>query len=220
MDNKKSRSEELKEKLNAFFQDITRTDIDYYNKVTQNDLLKLKTTISDVNNILTLMLTLSLGKWISDYFNFTEKESKKLIESIESTGANTNGYDIIIDDKHKIIAEVKTTVPINNGSKYGSAQRDAILKDAVKLHNGKKIKKNKEERHNTDGFIKIICVIDLGVKTNEAVKGLVKEVRTKSEKRKELNEIVNKLEIIKEDINKNELKTNKIYIIPIRINEL
>ncbi len=50
---------------------------------------------------------------------------------------NTNGYDIELVDRLKIVSEIRCIIPINNGSYYGAAQRNSILDDALKLMKGK-----------------------------------------------------------------------------------
>ena len=49
----------------------------------------------------------------------------------------SNGYDLVCLHPIPFVAEVKCNIPINGGSKYGSAQRTGILKDVASLKAGK-----------------------------------------------------------------------------------
>jgi len=63
------RNAELKEKVNKHFQKLTHTETDFYTALKQEDILELKTVLSDINNLLTFKLTLAAGNWLSDFFS-------------------------------------------------------------------------------------------------------------------------------------------------------
>lgn len=203
-----NRTEHLKKKLNSFLIDFNSEENNYFEKLDINSLLKLKSAISDINNILTLKTTLALTNWIVDAFNLSTTEKNRLLDEINRTKPNTNGFDIQVVEK-KIIAEIKCIVPINNGNYYGAAQRNSILDDANKLMNGKRVLRN------TSDHIKIIGLIDLNEKTDIAIEKLlvpVKNIRTKQKIRIDRHNVVQKLKILDNKTLETELNTEFVYI--------
>ena len=83
---------------------------------------------------------------------------------------NTNGYDIEITNPNKIIAEIKCNVPINNGSAYGSAQKNGTAKDINSLLKGKS-----KSKVDPSEFLKFMVFLDRGEIRN-ATKHLVKNM--------------------------------------------
>ena len=45
---------------------------DYYSKLTTDQMLSLKTALSDINNLITLRMAFSLAGWICGRFNISE----------------------------------------------------------------------------------------------------------------------------------------------------
>ncbi len=209
-----NRSEKLKDNLNAFLSRLTNTKARWFDKLTASDLIDLKLALSDVNNVLTLMTTLAVAEWLKSYFDLNEKEYERLTSDINATKPNTNGYDIEINDRHRIIAEVKCIIPINEGNHYGAAQRNAILDDAIKLKRGKKSIKD------TSKFIKLICLIDLGENTDKAIEKILTSslsIRTKEKIRIGRHEIVHDLKVIDGGMSSSDLNTEKIFIKKIKL---
>jgi hypothetical protein len=203
------RTECLRKRINQFLHQLTGAETSFYDTLSQEELVKLKMALSDVNNVLTLRTTLSFTSWLSNFFELTSDEEAKLHKNINATKPNTNGFDIELNDRLKIIAEIKCIVPINEGSYYGAAQRNAILDDAINLKEGKRV-----IRHTSD-FIKIIGLMDLGQKTDEAIEKLLipsSVIRTQDKNRISRHEIVHQLTVIEESMKKEDLTTNRIYI--------
>tara|TARA_R110000787_G_scaffold1497_12_gene6376 strand:- start:14931 stop:15437 length:507 start_codon:yes stop_codon:yes gene_type:complete len=101
-------------------------------------LLKLKTVLSDINNIVTMKLTLAFVDWLSEKLCWNEIEKSAVLKGIYSTKPNTNGFDLEANvGTIPIIAEVKCNIPVNGGDSYGAAQKAGILKDIISLLNGK-----------------------------------------------------------------------------------
>lgn len=133
-----SREKELQEKLNLFLtNNLDLPDKDYYSNLNAGDFLQLKSVLSDINNILTLKITLSFARWAANHFNFNPQLKDTILTKIINTKPNANGYDIEISAPVKFIAEVKCNIPIKKGTTYGSAQRLGINKDIAALINGK-----------------------------------------------------------------------------------
>jgi hypothetical protein len=208
------RTKYFADNLNKYLLNLTGYKKDYFNYISNDQFIELKQLLSDINNILTLKTTEAFVKWLSIYSKFTKSETEEIIKTINEIKPNTNGYDIEISNKYKIIAEIKCIIPINNGNYYGAAQRNSILDDANKLINGKRTIKD------TRSFIKFLGLIDLGDKTNTAISKIMepaKNIRTKQTIRLERHEIVNSLKLFDENINLQDLSTNYIYIKPIKI---
>ena len=217
MKNKKdkyNRSKDLARKLNDFVSKLTSDNKDYFETLNQEQLIELKLALSDINNVLTLKTTCFFANWLSEFFEFEKDEKDKLIEKVNQTKPNTNGYDIEIDNTYKIVAEIKCIIPINNSNKFGAAQRNAILDDAIKLEKGKRV------ISDTSEFIKIIGLIDLGEKTDSAINELIrpsKNIRTTQKIRLDRHEIVKKLKVIRENTKSQDLNAEYIYIKKIKI---
>lgn len=201
-------------RLNEFIQQYTLSEINYFEELPQEELIKLKIALSDVNNVLTLKTTLAFAEWLSGYFDLTQEEKEKINEEINSVKPNTNGYDIEIHGTHKIVVEIKCIIPINNGNYYGAAQRNSILDDAIKLKNGKRTIRN------TSDFVKIIGLIDLGKKTDQAIKALLtpsNSIRTENQARIKRHEIVRELRVIGDSMSYADLNTEHVFIKKVKI---
>ncbi len=169
--------------------------------------------VSDINNLFTIKTTLALANWMVEFFGLDDKEKNKLYENINKVKPNTNGYDIYLPDR-KIIAEVKSIIPVNSGNRYGAAQRDSILKDAHKLVNGKPPVKDTRDYH------KIIGLLDLGERTNQAISQIMtakENPRTQQEARLALHAAVKKLHPLDESMKATDLSTDWVYLKKVRI---
>ena len=112
---------------------IKKFNISISKDLSIEDLLGLKSVLSNVNNMLTYKTTLSFVNWLSQKRNFTTEQKDSIIQKIDSISPNANGYDVDISEPERILAEVKTTIPINNSKGFGSEQRKSIIKDLQKL---------------------------------------------------------------------------------------
>jgi hypothetical protein len=134
-----NREHELADKLNDFLTScLGVADADYYSNMDFDSFMKLKSVLSNINNIITMKVTLSFIGWLAIQMNWTDEEKKVAIDSILSTKPNANGYDVeLAIGGRSIIAEVKCNLPINGGYTYGAAQRHGIEKDVKSLMEGK-----------------------------------------------------------------------------------
>ncbi len=209
-----SRKRDLEKKMNNFLSKITNVEKDYMKNFSQNDLLELKSALSDINNILTLETTRAFVNWLNQLYSFSDSELKEIIHSVETTKPNTNGFDIeITKPNKKILTEIKCIVPINNSDKFGVAQKNAILDDALKLINGKKNLKNTESYH------KFIGLIDIDNKTDNAIHSLIKPVQTITKNQQQIarNEVISKIKYIDNNIKIADISTEFVYIKRIKI---
>lgn len=203
-----NRTEYLRIRLNQFLSSISNNEVDYFSYLSTNDLVGFKMALSDVNNVLTLKTTLGLTNWLFEFFKIKEERQVEILRTIDGTKPNTNGYDIELLEE-RIIAEIKCIVPINDGNFYGTAQRNSILDDALKLKNGKK------KISNTQDFIKIIGLLDLGQKTDDAINKLCvepKKITTTVDFRLDRHEIVKLIKVIDQNTKLEDLTTEFIYL--------
>ncbi|MBW1804089.1 MAG: hypothetical protein JRJ85_25565, partial [Deltaproteobacteria bacterium] len=132
------REEELRNKLNKSLIEVLSIPLkDYVSTLSIDNLINLKKVLSDINNTITLRLTLTFVKVIATKFQLSEPDTIIIRKSVLGTKPNTNGYDIDLETPIDVLAEVKCNIPINNKSKYGSNQRVGIIKDLMGLKNGK-----------------------------------------------------------------------------------
>ena len=138
MNSNYNREDFLKIRLNKFLSEhFDLPKYDYYSELDIQGFIKLKSVLSDINNILTLKVTLSFVDWIVDKFNLKESAKKELERSVLLQKPNSNGFDLWLGAPVAFAAEVKCNIPINKGNIYGSAQRIGIEKDINGLINGK-----------------------------------------------------------------------------------
>jgi hypothetical protein len=208
MKNYRSRNDELKSKLNSHLHKMTGLKTDFYSALKHEDILDLKTVLSDINNLLTFKLTLAAGAWIGDYFSLNENEKQLILNKIDSIKPNEQGFDILIQQPIKLIAEVKCNIPVKQGSKFGAMQAKKLLEDVEKLLSGKK------QLRETDSFLKFVFVIDLGKRSSDAVLDLVRIHKINKENEERLNRNVLREQMI--ILNKNDqpenLRYDKVYI--------
>ena len=112
-------------------------EADYYSRLDLKHLLLVKSALSDINNTLTMRLTLGFLSWASRTLSFDAIAIQQLREQLLKTKPSSNGYDLYCAGPIAFVAEVKCNIPINGGAKYGSAQRNGIAKDVKALLEGK-----------------------------------------------------------------------------------
>lgn len=132
------REKHLQSRLNKFVEyGFDLPERDYYSSLELDDFLKLKSILSDINNIFTLKVSLGFTRWLTGQFELSEESTKTIYSEILGTKPNANGFDLELREPIKVVAEVKCNIPINGGDVYGSAQRNGITKDIDSLVNGK-----------------------------------------------------------------------------------
>jgi hypothetical protein len=132
------RDEELRRRINAFLCDTFHLpSSDYFGAMDLSSKLGLKSVLSDINNTLTMQLTLGFVDWAAKIFQMDDAAVTRLRNDVLSTKPSANGYDISFAHVPPLVAEVKCNVPINGGTKYGAEQKNGIIKDIKGLLNGK-----------------------------------------------------------------------------------
>lgn len=144
-----NREEYLKTSFNGFWNGFFSNSVDYYSLLNLDDLIKLKATLSSINNIITLKLTLQAAAFLYKNEIISLKDYKVLVSHINLVKPNANGYDIEEEfDGRLIIGEVKANIPCgspagkdtDSGCRlYGANQLNNIMKDVRSLVEGKHV---------------------------------------------------------------------------------
>ena len=174
-----NRTISLLDKYTKFIKSINTEVID--NNLTLDKLIELKSILSDINNIMTLISTRSIATKLSDILSFkNEDRGEQIFNDIDKQKPNTNGFDIRIDSPVKILVEVKCNSLIHN-KKFGAAQINAILEDArkLRLESSRHIKASKSIQDTKD-YIKIIAIVNFGNRSDEDLTSqLLRETKCK-----------------------------------------
>lgn len=97
-------------------------------------LLNLKKSLSSVNNILTVNLTMSCAEKLEPIFGLSQNS---LVEIAKNNDPNGNGYDLQFQGEENVLFEVKCNIPCqkrtNGRPIYGPAQLDGIVADIKHL---------------------------------------------------------------------------------------
>ncbi|MDQ1835499.1 MULTISPECIES: hypothetical protein [Massilia] len=132
------RDEEISRRINEFFARAFRMPPDdYYSRLTLTDILSLKSALSDINNAITMQLTLHFVEWVGCVLSMDLVTRRNLRAAVLASKPSSNGYDVWCEKQPRFIAEVKCNIPINGGNKYGADQRTGIFKDIDALLSGK-----------------------------------------------------------------------------------
>lgn len=131
-----TRKEILTEQLQTTLKSVCKSEVMLKDNLELNELLSLKTALSQVNNFITYRLTLQFINLLFGIDFITKEQRCTMLDYVEHTSSNANGFDIICDTEKKILAEVKGTVPYQD-NRYGNAQSQSIIKDLKSLYQGK-----------------------------------------------------------------------------------
>ena len=173
-----NRTINLLDKYTKFIKSIDTEDIG--NNLTLDKLIELKSILSDINNIMTLISTRSIATKLSDILSFKNEDRERIFNYIDKQNPNTNGFDIRIDSPVKILVEVKCNSLIRN-KKFGAAQINAILEDArkLRLESSRHIKASKSIQDTKD-YIKIIAIVNFGNRSDKDLTSqLLRETKCK-----------------------------------------
>jgi hypothetical protein len=93
--------------------------------------------LKDIHNIITYKTTIRFIDWVSNRFPYVKQNYQVYLDQVIGTKPSDNGYDLVVTGEINLIAEIKCNKPINNGFKFGSAQKNGIVKDIRGLLEGK-----------------------------------------------------------------------------------
>lgn len=154
--------------INRYAEFIKSIDTDNIEtNITIDKLIELKSALSDINNVMTLLATRSVATKLASILCMDDINKRKLFQVIDNQKPNTNGFDIRIDTPSKILVEVKCNSLIHN-KKFGAAQLNAILDDARKLRlESPRNKKAIQNIQDTKDYIKIVVIVNVSSKPDE-----------------------------------------------------
>ena len=148
-----------------FIKFLHSTPIDANNSI--DNLLKLKSVLSDVNNVMTLLTTRSVAEQLTKELHMTTNDKEKVFQYIDGRKPNTNGFDIQISAPVGILVEVKCNSLVH-GKKLSAAQINAILDDARKLRlESPRHKKVSQNIPDTKNYIKIVALVNFSSKPDK-----------------------------------------------------
>lgn len=167
MDKGFNKEEYLKDEFNNFWQGILGEKQDFFSKMSEQNFDVLKAALSNINNIITYNTTIKAVDRISEILKINDYGKEKIVEVVNSTKPNDNGYDIEFGYDKAFVCEVKCNKPINGGNRFGSAQKNGIIKDLEALIYGKSKSIIKPE--DMVRFYKFMVIYEFDIKTIEAV---------------------------------------------------
>ena len=151
-----SRQLDLEEKFNSYWNKALKTNgEDYLKRLTTNDLVEMKKAISNINNLITLRVTLGFIDEIYRLGIVNHEQAERMRKEVDEQHPNTNGFDVQ-DKECRIIAEIKCNIPVGEKS-FGAAQKIALKKDMQGLRNGK----TKGDIDNVDNYYKFMVIQDV-----------------------------------------------------------
>ena len=123
-----NRKDDLSSAFNSFWQEALNSKEDYYSKLTLKEFVHLKKAITNINNIITMLVTESFVKTLHKDGVISTPQQSEMLEQLFETHANTNGFDVEYSaGQMKIVAEVKCNIPVNEIS-FGLHRRIASWK--------------------------------------------------------------------------------------------
>ena len=109
---------------------------------------------------------------MSDRFPYVKDNDHAYLDQVLNTKPSDNGYDLLVTGDVNIVAEIKCNRPINNGYKFGSAQKNGIIKDFKGLLGGK----SKVKSLDPVEAYKFLAIYDFGEHTLLATQHLIKNL--------------------------------------------
>lgn len=204
-ENFETRLKFLNEKINSTLGVLTGNFSDFTEKFTTKHYLCLKSTLSDVNNVLTLKLTLSFVDTLCEKFELSDETNLEWKTKIDSIGPNTKGFDIEFVNPIKVLVEVKCISTENN--RFSAIQKKNLFNDAFKL-------KYKDCKIDQSEYYKFIVVLDCGIETDNCIEAFLNYKSKKpNDERTRRMQVLSDIIFLKDNFSTKELNKDKIYII-------
>ena len=171
-----NRKDDLSSAFNDFWRKALNSNEDYYSKLTLKEFVNLKKAITNINNIITMLVTESFVKTLHKDGVISTPQQSKMLEQLYETHANTNGFDVEHSaGQMKIVAEVKCNIPVNETS-FGAAQENSIMEDVDHLfHSKKKSDLTSEDIQDYYKFMVFLDVENVRVSTQKLIRKLTKK---------------------------------------------
>ena len=171
-----NRKDDLSAAFNSFWQEALNSKEDYYSKLTLKEFVHLKKAITNINNVITILVTESFVNTLHNNGVISTPQQSEMLKQLFETHANTNGFDVEYSDNHmKIVAEVKCNIPVNETS-FGAAQENSIMEDVDHLfHSKKKSDLTSEDIQDYYKFMVFLEVKKVRVSTQKLIRKLTKK---------------------------------------------
>ena len=171
-----NRKDDLSSAFNSFWQEALNSKEDYYSKLTLKEFVNLKKAITNINNIITMLVTESFVKTLHKDGVISTPQQSEMLEQLFETHANTNGFDVEYSaGQMRIVAEVKCNIPVNETS-FGAAQENSIMEDVDHLfHSKKKSDLTSEDIQDFYKFMVFLDVENVRVSTQKLIRKLTKK---------------------------------------------
>ena len=171
-----NRKDDLSSAFNDFWRKALNSNEDYYSKLTLKEFVHLKKAITNINNIITMLVTESFVKTLHKDGVISTPQQSEMLEQLFETHANTNGFDVEYSaGQMKIVAEVKCNIPVNETS-FGAAQENSIMEDVDHLfHSKKKSDLTSEDIQDFYKFMVFLDVENVRVSTQKLIRKLTKK---------------------------------------------
>ena len=171
-----NRKYDLSSAFNSFWQEALNSKEDYYSKLSLKEFVHLKKAITNINNIITMLVTESFVKTLHTDGVISTPQQSEMLEQLFETHANTNGFDVEYSaGQMKIVAEVKCNIPVNETS-FGAAQENSIMEDVDHLfHSKKKSDLTSEDIQDFYKFMVFLDVENVRVSTQKLIRKLTKK---------------------------------------------
>ena len=171
-----NRKDDLSSAFNDFWRKALNSNEDYYSKLTLKEFVNLKKAITNINNIITMLVTESFVKTLHKDGVISTPQQSEMLEQLFETHANTNGFDVEYSaGQMKIVAEVKCNIPVNETS-FGAAQENSIMEDVDHLfHSKKKSDLTSEDIQDYYKFMVFLDVENVRVSTQKLIRKLTKK---------------------------------------------
>ena len=171
-----NRKDDLSSAFNSFWQEALNSKEDYYSKLTLKEFVLLKKAITNINNIITMLVTEGFVKTLHKDGVISTSQQSEMLEQLFETHANTNGFDVEYSaGQMKIVAEVKCNIPVNETS-FGAAQENSIMEDVDHLfHSKKKSDLTSEDIQDYYKFMVFLDVENVRVSTQKLIRKLTKK---------------------------------------------
>ena len=171
-----NRKDDLSSAFNDFWRKALNSNEDYYSQLTLKEFVNLKKAITNINNIITMLVTESFVKTLHKDGVISTPQQSEMLEQLFQTHANTNGFDVEHSaGQMKIVAEVKCNIPVNETS-FGAAQENSIMEDVDHLfHSKKKSDLTSEDIQDYYKFMVFLDVENVRVSTQKLIRKLTKK---------------------------------------------
>ena len=171
-----NRKDDLSSAFNDFWRKALNSNEDYYSKLTLKEFVHLKKAITNINNIITMLVTESFVQTLHKDGVISTPQQSEMLEQLFETHANTNGFDVEYSaGQMKIVAEVKCNIPVNETS-FGAAQENSIMEDVDHLlHSKKKSDLTSEDIQDYYKFMVFLDVENVRVSTQKLIRKLTKK---------------------------------------------